>query len=73
MTDKKRTPILDKFNLHPCGGHCTCFSQPFTACASCKAVLANVQRWKDLSPENRKRAKAEMNEAYPCTSNQDGR
>ena len=67
------TPTLDKFRLHPMGGYCTCFSKPWAVCSICTAVEALQERWKNLSPENRKKAIKESEEAYPRTSNQDGR
>jgi len=68
-----RTPTLDKFNLHPRGGYCTCFSRPYAVCEICLACDELQKRWKNLSPENRKKAIAESEAAYPKTSNQDGR
>lgn len=68
-----KTPVLDKFRLHPFGGYCTCFSSPYSECRICKASAESVKRWKELSPKNRAKAIEEMDEAYPRTSNQDGR
>lgn len=65
------TPTLDKFNLHPFGGRCTHFSHPYSVCTTCEAIEKHRQRWAALSPENRKKAEAEM-KIYE-TSNQDGR
>jgi len=65
------TPTLDKFNLHPFGGRCTCFSHPYSVCTTCEAIRNQQERWKVLSPANRKKAAREM-KIYE-TSNQDGR
>lgn len=62
---KSKTPILDKFNLHPRGGYCTCFSHPHSACEICQLSREYVRRWEALSPQDRKKALAESAEAYP--------
>lgn len=68
-----KTPTLDKFGLHPMGGYCTCYSNPYATCAICKACDEQQERWKKLSPKNRKKAETEYAGEYPRTSNQDGR
>ena len=65
------TPTLDKYNLHPCGGRCTRFSNPYSECTTCERIKEHQRRWAALSPEDRKKAEAEMK--YYETSNQDGR
>ena len=40
-----QTPILDKFNLHPCGGYCTCFANPYSSCSICEAIRKLLLRW----------------------------
>jgi len=66
------TPTLDKFNLHPLGGRCTCITHPYSKCSTCEAIKNLQARWARLSPENRQRAMAEHDAMY-ATSNQDGR
>lgn len=61
------TPILDKYGLHPMGGYCTCFSDPYGTCKICKAVKEQVKRWDALSPEDRKKAEEEHDRTYPKT------
>src|ERR1035441_6990674 len=53
-----RTPTLDKFSLHPLGGHCTCFSSPYSACRICCAIKEQQERWKNLKPVDKKKADA---------------
>jgi hypothetical protein len=67
------TPTLDKFGLHPVGGYCTCYSNPYARCDACAAVRAHKERWDGLSADDRKKALAESAAAYPPSSNQDGR
>lgn len=57
---KPPTPTLDKYRLHSFGGHCTCFSSPFTPCVICEAVKEHKKRWDGLTPELREKAKAEL-------------
>lgn len=68
-----KTPILDKFHLHPFGGRCTCFSNPYDMCIICKRSSEFRKRWDSLLPEDRIKAEAEMDIVYPKTDNQDGR
>ncbi len=59
------TPTLDKHALHPVGGYCTCFSNPYDTCRTCAAVQANIERWDALTPEERSKAQREYDYAYP--------
>lgn len=68
-----RTPTLDKFYLHPFGGYCTCFSNPYAPCDICERSKDQVKRWERLTPEQKAMADAEYEMEYPRTSNQDGR
>lgn len=60
-----KTPILDKYRLHPFSGYCTCFSHPHWPCEICNAVKDQQKRWDKLTPEELKMAHAEYEREYP--------
>ena len=53
------TPILDKYSLHPIGGYCTCFSNPYGVCMICSAIKAQKARWAALNEIELKKAEKE--------------
>lgn len=64
-----KTPILDKYDLHPFGGYCKDFEPGEFE----RRAKAQKERWAKLTPEERILAEREYDYAYPRTSNQDGR
>lgn len=67
------TPTLDKHQLHPFGGYCTCFSHPLRRCDICQRISKQRERWDALLPEELLAARREYDSAYQSSSNQDGR
>lgn len=64
-----KTPILDKHRLHPFGGYAINFKYGEFE----RLAAEQRERWAALTPEETKQAREEYEDAYPCTSNQDGR
>jgi hypothetical protein len=68
---KSNTPTLDRYNLHPFGGYCTCITHPYSECKTCSTIKAKRDRWNKLSHKDRKRAEAELDLAYPKKGDND--
>lgn len=64
-----KTPTLDKHRLHPFGG----YAKDYAPGEFERLAKESGERWEALSAKDRKRAEDEYDEAYPRTSNQDGR
>lgn len=63
-----KTPMLDKYNLHPFGGRCTCYSHPYSKCTTHEAIKAYQKRMDALTIEQRKKVEEEFDYAYPKRS-----